>query len=162
MRILKFLSFLILTCFIAACSPTASPTATTAPTAESTPTRASMMGELVSTSAGTADPKMAVVAVSRFFYTALFRGEDVTLYVCEAADTDALKDTYLQGVEPAADAVVNTQLASFTTNEASDGALSVGVEGPISVTVGGTETQVEVDVEKIPMVNEGGSWKICG
>lgn len=130
---------------MAACSPTASPTAAPG-------------GDANASSAG--DPGAAV----KGFYDTLFSGGDASTYVCSAAGVDKaqLEQTYKEVAAAFANATISTSGLTFTASNVTADKADVAVSGNMSVDMAGVKTDVPMDIPRIPVVNEGGSWKICG
>lgn len=126
---------------MAACSPSASPTA--APGG--------------GTTAG--DPSAAV----KSFYDTLFSGGDASSFVCTAAGVDAatLQEGYKAAAASFANATIDTSGLTFTASNVTADKADVAVSGNMSVDMAGTKTDVPMDIPRVPVVNEGGSWKIC-
>ncbi|NJR12434.1 hypothetical protein HC776_00650 [bacterium] len=139
---------------VAACSPAASPT--TAPSSGDTITTAVPSGE--SSAAGS--PEDAV----KSFYTALFTGGDAASMVCtvDGVDAKTLQDTYKQVAAAFASAKIDTSGLTFTASDVTADKANVAVGGSMSIDTSGVKTDVPMTVAAIPVVNEGGSWKICG
>jgi hypothetical protein len=128
---------------MAACSPSASPTA--APGASSS-------------SAG--DPAGAV----KTFYETLFTGGDASSFVCSAAGVDAatLQESYKAAAAAFANAKIDTSGMTFTASNVTADKADVAVSGNMNVDMAGVKQDVPMNIPRIPVVLEGGSWKICG
>jgi hypothetical protein len=134
---------IVLTLVMAACSPSASPT--TAP------------GD---TNAQASDPAAAV----KTFYSTLFTGGDASGYVCSTSGVDAakLQETYKAAAAAFANSKIDTSGLTFTASNVTTDKANVAVSGKMSVEVSGVKQDVPMEIPMIPLVNESGSWKICG
>lgn len=147
-RRMLILMAIVFTLVMAACSPSASPTA--APGATTVPSNSASAGE----------PADAVKA----FYTALFTGGDAASYMCSASGIDAtkLQDGYKQVAVAFANSKIDTSGLTFTASNVTADKADVAVGGSMSIDTSGVKTDLPMTIPAIPVVNEGGTWKICG
>jgi hypothetical protein len=138
---------LIVVMLAAACGGGATPAPTTAPTDS---------GD--ASSAG--DPAAAAQA----FYEAVYTGEDPSAFICSTSPEFA--DAFRQAVETSAQtmpgATVDASGLTYTVSDETADSATVTVDGEIVYTVSGVDTPIPLVATPVNVVNEDGTWKVCG
>jgi hypothetical protein len=102
---------------------------------------------------------------TKAFFEASFSGNADQARATSCASLHESLATYLDAVSSTfatADASVDLSGLTFTkASESGDNAV-VNVGGTMSATIAGQSAEVPFEGAEIPLVKEGGSWKVCG
>lgn len=140
---LRLFVLTIVTALAAACGSAAAPT--------STPTRNSSIP-----AAGDPAEMMAE------FYEALFTGGDPAAFVCAASPEVAAVFTQAALLAGMSLATADTSGLNFVVIEQTTESATVIVSGTLIYRSGGSEATEEYPQTSVYVVNENGTWKVCG